>query len=69
MVMAFDYMEFCLVRDLTMDGNKVVLRPKCLLLGALVLFLPFIPGSKYLLPVDLLLLLLLHCCFTSTVNS
>ena len=32
-----------------MDGNKVVLRPQCLLLGALVLLLPFIPGSKYLL--------------------
>ena len=23
---AFDYMEFCLVIDLTMDGNQVVIR-------------------------------------------
>ena len=26
-ISAFDHMEFCLVIDLTMDGNQVVIRP------------------------------------------
>ena len=47
---AFDLMEFCLVIDLKVDGNQVVMRHQYLLLGVLVLLLPCIPGSKYLLP-------------------
>ena len=43
---AFGLMEFCLVIDLKIDGNG----HQYLLLGVLVLLLPFIPGSKYLLP-------------------
>ena len=33
---AFDLMEFCLVIDLKMDGNRVVMRHQYLLLGVLV---------------------------------
>ena len=47
---AFDLMEFCLVIDLKIDGNRVVMRHQYLLLGVLVLLLSCIPGSKYLLP-------------------
>ena len=39
-----------MVIDLTMDGNRVVMRHQYLLLGVLVLLLPCIPGSKYLIP-------------------
>ena len=48
-------MEFCLVRNLTMDGNQVVYGHQCLLLGVLALLLPFIPGSEYLLPTKKLI--------------
>ena len=42
---ASDFMEFCLVIDLKIDGNRVVKRHQYLLLGVLVLLLPCIPGQ------------------------
>ena len=47
---AFDHMELCLVINLTKDGSWLFHGHQYLLLGMLDLLLPFIPGSKYLLP-------------------
>ena len=45
---AFDHLELCLVINLTMCGTGLLYSHRYLLLGILVLLLPFIPGSKYL---------------------
>ena len=49
-----NHIEFCLVINLTMGGNRAVTwPPELLLLGMLVLLPPLIPGSsKYLLPTE-----------------
>ena len=47
---AFDHMELCLVINLTKGDKKAIPHHQYLLLGMLALLLPFIPGSKYLLP-------------------
>ena len=52
---AFDLMEFCLVIDLKIDNYQVVMQHQYLLLGVLVLLLPCIPGSKYLLPTKMII--------------
>ena len=43
-------MELCLIINLTTGGNWAIPGLQYLVLGMLVLLLPFIPGSKYLLP-------------------
>ena len=47
---AFDHMELCLVINLILVVNGLLYGHQYLLLGILVLLLPFKPGSKYLLP-------------------
>ena len=47
---AFDHLELCLVINLTLVVTGLYYGHQYLLLGILVLQLPFIPGSKYLLP-------------------
>ena len=49
---AFDHMELCLVIYLTKGGNGLLQCHRYLLLGMLVLLMPFIPGSKYLPPAE-----------------
>ena len=48
----FDHLEFCLVIQLTMGGNQAVTWPP-IIANRLVLLLPLIPGSKYLLPKEI----------------
>ena len=47
---AFDHMELRFVITLTLVVTGLLNGHQCLLLGILVLLLPFISGSKYLLP-------------------
>ena len=46
---AFDHMEFCLVIDLTMDGNQVVIRLSMFATRrvSFATALYMLPGSKY----------------------
>ena len=54
---AFDHMEFSLVINMKMGGNWAVTRPsifatRYVSFSMLVLLLPWIPCSKYLLPTE-----------------
>ena len=44
--------QHCLVINLMMVSTGLFYGHQCLLLGILVLLLPFISGSKYLLPTE-----------------
>ena len=47
---AFDHMELCLVINLTLVVNGLLYVNQCLLLGIIVLLLPFIPVANLLSP-------------------
>ena len=52
---AFDHMDLCLFINLMLVVTGLFYGHQYLLLDILVLLLPFIPGSKYLLPTEKLI--------------